>query len=579
VFIFNLKSKHLKNLWAILGENRLEFFLILLFMGLSSGVIMIVPYWTKILINEILLKNDFALLFKHLMWGLALFIAILFLEFQRELRKFHLSNAVEAIVRVRLFRKIVGVPLNILPDQRTGDLISRISSDVRLFGEGIQLGLFTLMPNLMMALGLVVMMVWYSLPLSFFTVILISPMAWAIQFFVRRIRLKARMTQEKVGLVNNMVEESLRGIKEIKCYGREKDLGDRFSELSNRALEAQNQQDKLRAVNPAIVSCQTFFTIGLLALLCSWMLKRGLLPVENMAAFVACLLLIFTPITRISNSFGFIGRAFAAMDRFDEIFALPAEPLKSVNLPKLPKIKGHIRFENVCFHYPNDGFHLVDINFQIEQGQTLAIVGPSGAGKTTLISLLLRFLDPVSGTILLDGLDIYRYRVDSLRKQIGFVPQEPVLFDATLRENLYFVKENATDDEIRAAARAAHVDTFAQVLPNGYDTPIGQYGNHLSVGQRQRIAIARAFLLDPRLLILDEPTSALDPESEHLINDSLQSLWRGRTTIIVAHRMSTIRNADHIMVLDNGRIVQHDTRKNLLREEGLFHRLHSYAAS
>ena len=187
--------------------------------------------------------------------------------------------------------------------------------------------------------------------------------------------------------------------------------------------------------------------------------------------------------------------------------------------------------------------------------------------------------EPASGKILIDGLDIHRYRIDSLRKQIGFVPQEPVLFDATLRENLLFAKEDATEDEIRIAAGAAHVDRFARDLPSGYDTPIGQYGDRLSTGQRQRIAIARAFLLNPRILVLDEPTSALDPESEHLINDSLKSLWKGRTTIIVAHRMSTIRNADRIMVLDSGRIIQHDTRENLIKEEGLFQRLYDYARS
>lgn len=347
--IFSLKSKHVKTLWGIFRQNRFEFILILLFMGLFSGVIMLVPYWAKVLINEIMLKKDFALLFKHLLLGLVLFLAILFFEFERELRKFRLGNAIEAAVRVRLFRKIIRMPLNIFPEQRTGDLISRLSNDVQIFGDGIRFGLLTLIPNLLIAIGLMAMMVWYSLSLSIITIILISPMAWAVQYFMRRIRLKARIAQGKMGLVNNMVEESLRGIKEIKCYGREEGVGERFLGLSNRALKAHNQQDKLRAINPAIVSCQTFITIGILILICSWMLRRGLVPVENLTAFVTCLLLIFTPITRISGSFGFIGKTFAAMDRFDEIFNLPAETLKNEKFPDLPEIRGHIHFENVFF--------------------------------------------------------------------------------------------------------------------------------------------------------------------------------------------------------------------------------------
>ena len=571
------KSRELEKLWGILRQNRVEFILVLVFAGLSSGIIMLVPYWAKQLINEIILKRDFVLLLKHLLWGLLLFLTILFFEFERELRKFRLGNAVEASVRVRLFRKIVKMSLNVLPDQRTGDLISRISNDVSVLGDGIRQGLFTLIPNFLITVGLMAMMSWYSPILTLITLFLIFPVSWAFQYFLQRIRRKSKIAQERMGLVNNMVEESLRGIREIKCYGRENAVCNRFLGLSNRALKSYNQQDKLRAINPAIISCQTFMTMGALILICSWMMNRGLLPVENLTAFVTCLLLVFTPITRISSSFGFLGKTFAAMDRFDEIFDLPTEPLTDKTLLSLPEIKGQVCFENVCFRYHENGFHLKDINFEIEPGKTLAIVGSSGAGKTTLINLLLRFQDPLSGRILVDGLPIHHYHMESLRSQIGFVPQEPVLFDATLKENLLFVKENATDDDILMAAKAAHVDQFARNLPLAYDTPIGQYGNRLSVGQRQRIAIARAFLRNPRLLILDEPTSALDPESEHLINDSLKSLWAGRTTIIVAHRMSTIRNADHIMALDNGHAIQYDTPENLLREEGLFQKLYAFS--
>jgi len=574
---FRLKSKHLKTLREILRQNRREFILVLLFIGLSSAVIMLVPLWAKILVNEIILKKDFLLLFKHLMWGFLLFLCILFFEFERESRKLCLGNAMEAAVRTRLFQSIIYVPLSILPEHQTGDLISRISNDVRVFGDGIREGIFSLISNAMMLLGLVILMVWYSFTLTMTTILLISPMAWAIDYFVRRIRSRSRRAQEKLASVNTMVEESIRGLREIKCYGREAFAGERFDRLNEETLQAHNQQDRLRAINPAIVSCQTFITIGVLILVCSWMIYRGLLPVADLTAFITCLLLIFTPISRISASFGLISKVFAAMDRFDDILHLPKESVHAGQLPPLPTIKGNIVFKDVSFSYGRKGFRMEKISFEIGPGETIAIVGPSGAGKTTLVNLLLRFLDPISGTILMDGHDIHRHRIDSLRRQIGLVPQEPVLFDATLRENLSFGKMNATEDEIRAAARAAYVDQFARKFPNGYDTPIGPYGGRLSVGQRQRIAIARAFLLNPRLLVLDEPTSALDPESEHLIRDSLRTLWQGRTTIIVAHRMSTIQNVDRILVLDSGRIVQNDTRRNLLKEDGLFQRLYAYA--
>ncbi len=571
------KSKHLKTLRGMLDKNRKEFLLVFLFTGLSSAAIMLVPFWTKTLINEIILKKDFLLLFKYLMWGLLLFLGILFFEFERESRKFRLGNAAEASVRTLLFQKLISVPMRIMPEHRTGDMISRLSNDVRVFGDGIRFGIFNLIPNAIMVLGLISLMLWYSPGLTIITILLISPMAWAVDSFVRRIRSKSRLAQERLASVNNMVEESLRGLREIKCYGREELVKGRFSLLNEATMKVHNQQDRLRAMNPAIVSCQTFITIGILIFICSWMVVRGSLAIENLTAFITCLLLIFTPISRISSSFGFISKVFAAMDRFDEVLNLPTESIHTENLPPLPVVKGHILFQNVSFSYGSQGFRLVDINLEIKPGETLAIIGPSGAGKTTLVNLVLRLLDPISGTILLDGLDIHQHRIDSLRRQIGFVPQEPVLFHATLGENLSFVRMDATKDEIRAASKAAHVDQFARGLPMGYDTQIGQYGSRLSAGQRQRIAIARAFLLNPRLLILDEPTSALDPESEHLISDSLKSLWYGRTTIIVAHRMSTIRDADRILVLDNGRIVQNDTHQNLIKEEGLYQKLYTYA--
>ena len=543
--------------------------------GIVSGLIVLVPLWSKTLIKSILPKKDLYLLGKHLVTGFFLAVVLQIFLFGQEFIRMRLSHRISAKMRMRLYEKIVNMPINTIPKHRTGDLISRLSNDILVFQNGIKRGVFQLLQNGIFLICLIILMFFYSLKLSFITLIILPSIAGTVYLFIGRIRKKATKVQEQLALLNNIIGETIRGLKEIKSFRQEEKMKKCFSAQNEDALRARIEMDKTSALHPAIVLIVTLSTIALLLFFCSWLVIRGSLALENLAAFLTCLLVALSPIQEVSRSFGFISRLYAVMDRFNEIFNAPSESTKNYSFPALPKIKGHLRFDGVNFKYDSN-FELKNVNLDISAGETVAIVGPSGAGKTTLFNLILRFLEPNSGVILFDGLDPRLYSISSLRKQIGLVPQEPVLFFGTLMENLAFARPGASKKEILDAAKAAHVDEFALGFSHRYETHIGQYGSNLSVGQRQRIAIARALILDPRILMMDEPTSALDLESEHMIQDSLNLLYRGRTTLIAAHRMSTIRHADRIIVLDKGRIAETGSHDELIKNKALYFKLFSY---
>jgi len=543
----------IRKLLIIVWSHRRQTLFVLAFMGAASAALLLVPLWVDRLVNDILPAEDLTRIFHHLLLGLLLFLVILGAELGRDLHRSRLSNLIGAEMRERMFARIALLPVSALPEQRTGDLISRISNDVSQFGFGIRNGVLGLAPNLLTVLGLIAIMAWQSIWLLLLAALLSSPLAWISNVLLSKIRRQSRRTQERTALLNNAVDEAVRGMLEIKSGGREREMVERFDRLSRRTLAEQNRLDLLQGLNPGVVASEAYITLGILVLVSSWMVFHGHLPLDQLTLFVTSALLLFHPLKQASGALGHMSRTTALMDRFDAVLDLPRERTDDPTLPPLPRLQGDIRFEGVNFSYDRD-FTLADVSFQIEAGQTVAIIGPSGSGKSTLIKLLFRFIDPDSGRVRLDGMDIGRHRIDSLRRQIALVPQEPMIFDDSLLENLRFARPDAGLEEIKRAARAAHVEEFAERLAQGYDSPLGQFGCKLSTGQRQRIAIARAFLKDPRILVLDEPTSALDRDSEGLINDALKRLWADRTVLIVAHRHSTIQNADRVLVLENGRL-------------------------
>jgi len=457
---------------------------------------------------------------------------------------------------------------------RTGDLISRVTSDIDSIQSFITQGLLGVLVNLVTLIGMIGVMFYLNWQFTLIALSVAPPLFIIVYTYTRRIKKASREVRKKEGEITSVVQEVLSSIRVVKAFAREdyevKRLEEEGLEGVEIALRARSLKAKLTPIVSVIVAVGTCLVLWFGARL----VLSGSLSAGALVVFILYLGKMYKPMQELSKMTDTYSKAVVGYERVQEILETDREVKDAPRAVRAPRFRGEIEFENVSFYYTPESPILKDVSFEIQAGKVAALVGPTGAGKTSIISLVARFYDPISGTVKIDGTDIRRFRQKSLRQQISFVLQETMLFHAPVWQNIAYGKPEASRDEIIKAAELANASEFIDKLSDGYDTMLGERGMTLSGRQRQRIAIARAVIRNTPILILDEPTSGLDSASEKLVFDALDRLMQNKTTIVIAHRLSTVRDADVIFVVKDGEIVEKGKHEQLMKRGGLYSELH-----
>ncbi|MEZ4969407.1 MAG: ABC transporter ATP-binding protein [Flavobacteriaceae bacterium] len=481
-------------------------------------------------------------------------------------------------LRAQVQKKVLSLPIRFFDNAKSGALVSRIMSDVEGVRNLIGTGLVQLVGGSITAIGALAYMLWISPSMTFFTFIPLAIFAFIALKAFKVIRPIFRNRGKINAEVTGRLTETLSGIRVIKGFNAE----EQETKVFEGGVELLFQNVKKSLTATAFMTSSATFLIGIATTgimgIGGYKIMYEDLSLGDFLSFTFVLGIMIAPIVQMSNIGSQLTEALAGLDRTEELMNMAPEANEGERTIVLDKIKGDIAFKDVSFAYEEDKDVLHNVSFEVKSGNVVALVGSSGSGKSTIAGLAATFLNPLSGTITLDGQDISKVDLSSYRQYLGVVLQDEFLFEGTIRENIMFPRPNATEDEVIKAVKAAYVDEFTDRFENGLDTLIGERGVKLSGGQRQRIAIARAVLADPKILILDEATSNLDTESEALIQKSLATLTEGRTTFVIAHRLSTIRKADQILVIENGRITEKGTHDELIAKEGRYYNLFTYQA-
>ncbi len=490
---------------------------------------------------------------------------------QKYLSKY-VSHKVMRDLRDDLYTHLQNLSLSFYNASKTGEIISRVTNDVKVLEDAIVRGTVSLIYEMLTVIGGFIYLVYLNYRLTIFLVIILPLIILIVLTFNKKIRNKSREVQMKISDVSDILQETLSAIRVVKSFGREEYEQERFSRENQANFEATVKNSQYKAALSPLVEFSSALGFTLVLWFGGLEVMRGTMSPAELIAFFTMLITLGGPLRSVTKVNATIQTALAAADRIFETLDRSQIIESPESAVELDSIRGRVTFENVSFAYEKEKV-LSEINLDVKPGEAVALVGPSGAGKSTLADLIPRFYDPTAGRIMIDNHDIRQVELNSLRRQIGIVPQETVLFSGTIQDNIAYGNLKAGEEAIRAAARASNSHDFIQGLPEGYQTEIGERGVGLSGGQQQRIAIARAILKDPAILIFDEATSSLDAGSEKLVQEALENLMKDRTTFIIAHRLSTVINADRIVVLQQGRIVEAGDHKSLINQEGIYARL------
>jgi ATP-binding cassette, subfamily B, bacterial len=567
--------KPLRALLPFLAPYRGRMFVAFLALLVAAAAMLALPQALKNVIDKGFSAANAAAIDKYFL--LLLVAAAIFAAFA-SLRMYlvnWIGERVVADLRSAVYARVIRMDPAFFEVTKTGEVLSRLTTDTTLIQSLSGIGLSILLRSTVSFLGSLVLLLLTSLKLALIIFALIPTVLLPMMLFGRRVRRLSRDSQDRVADTSGLAGETLNAIQTVQAFTLEGLQGRRYDAAVEESFSTAIRRTRVRAWLIAFAILTMFSAVTLVLWLGARSVLDGTMSGGDLAKFLSYAIFMGTSVAALSEMWGELQRASGAMERTIELLDSRPSIVMPPNPVALEVPRGAITFEHLSFNYPSrpDTRALDDFQLEIAPGETVAFVGPSGAGKSTLFQLLLRFYDPGSGRILIDGVDIARADPSMVRAHIGLVPQETMIFGATARENIRYGRPGATDAEIEAAASAAAADEFLRRLPEGYDTFLGERGARLSGGQKQRIAIARAILKNPPILLLDEATSSLDSESERLVRDALEKLMRNRTTLVIAHRLATAINSDRIVVVDRGRIAAVGRHEELLRENALYARL------
>jgi subfamily B ATP-binding cassette protein MsbA len=527
------------------------------------------PLMLKIAIDKVLPNADFQLFLIMCGGMILIFLARCLFRYVYCYLINYVQMRVLIDVRQKLFKHLQSLSLRFYEEYRTGKLISNVINDVaqlqQLIGISVQL-----CDQLFMLVVILIVLMIMNIQMAIVPLIIIPLHFCNLLYFKKTVDVDIKELQERMSEISANLAETLNGVKVVKSFSKERTECKNFFTSLRPILDIQMRANGQWVLSWNIVDmtniCAYLAIIGLGTL----MVQKGTMTIGDFAAYYGYIGMLFGPINVLSTVTGNISNGLAGAERIMKLLNTIPEIKEDPHPVKVERLNGYIEFNNVCFGYNNKKQVIKDFSLKIEPGQKVALVGPSGSGKSTVTNLLLRFYDISAGEVKVDGINIKKLGLESYRNNVGVVLQEPFLFSGTIKENIAYAKKDATDEEIRNAAQMANVEEFVSILEKRYETTVGENGASLSGGQKQRLAIARAVLKNPSILILDEATSALDTVSEHLVQEALDRLMRDKTTIIIAHRLSTIRNADLIVVMKDGRIVQQGKHYELLNQDGVY---------